>query len=82
MFLYCRPFGVITFSTGFVGVEVTSVFWLGDNKNCQLPKPGDRSNFNIHKICLKCCYSNERPTGQKHTYIRWDDGGNKGKTIN
>ena len=37
-----------TLSTGLVGVEVTSVSWLG-----QLT----------------------RPTGQKHTYIRWDDGG-------
>ena len=46
VFLSCRPFVVITtLSTGLVGVEVTSVSWLG-----QL-------------------------TGQKHTYIRWDDGG-------
>ena len=30
MFLSCRPFVVITaLSTGFVGVEVTSVSWLG-----------------------------------------------------
>ena len=30
MFLSCRPFVVnTTFSTGFVGVEVTSVSWLG-----------------------------------------------------
>ena len=29
MFLSCRPFVVITFSTGLVGVEVTSVSWLG-----------------------------------------------------
>ena len=28
-FLSCRPFVVITFSTGLVGVEVTSVSWLG-----------------------------------------------------
>ena len=30
-----------------------------------MPKPGDRSNFNTHKTCWKCCYNNERPTGQK-----------------
>ena len=29
MFLSCRPFIVNTFSTGLVGVEVTSVSWLG-----------------------------------------------------
>ena len=29
MFLSCRPFVVITLSTGLVGVEVTSVSWLG-----------------------------------------------------
>ena len=33
MFLSCRPFVVITtFSTGLVGVEVTSVSWLGQLK--------------------------------------------------
>ena len=47
---------------------------------CQLPKPGDRSNFNTHKTCWKCCYNNERPTGQKQLL----DGRtveNKGKLI-
>ena len=30
MFLSCRPFvAITTLSTGLVGVEVTSVFWLG-----------------------------------------------------
>jgi len=29
LFLSRRPFVVITFSTGLVGVEVTSVSWLG-----------------------------------------------------
>jgi hypothetical protein len=29
MFLSCRPFVVITLSTGLGGVEVTSVSWLG-----------------------------------------------------
>ena len=24
---------------------------------------------------LKTLLNNKRPTGQKHTYIRWDDGG-------
>ena len=38
MFLSCRPFVVITtLSTGLVGIEVTSVFWLGQltvQQNC------------------------------------------------
>ena len=42
---------------------------------CQLPKSGDRSNFNTHKTCWKCSYNNERPTGQKQPTIRWKDGG-------
>ena len=29
LFLSCRPFVVITLSTGLVGIEVTSVSWLG-----------------------------------------------------
>ena len=29
LFLSCRPFVVITFSTGLVSVEITSVSWLG-----------------------------------------------------
>ena len=45
------------------------------NSNRQLPKPGDRSDFNTHKTCWKCCYSKKRPTGQKHKYTSWDDGG-------
>ena len=32
---------------------------------------GDRRNF---KTCWKCCINNERPTGKKHTSVRWDDG--------
>ena len=24
---------------------------------------------------IKCCINNKRPTGQKHTNFRWDDGG-------
>ena len=48
MFLSCRPFVVITtFSTGLVGVEVTSVYWLGQlTVNCQLTGLQDR-NINI-----------------------------------
>ena len=36
LFLSCRPFIVnTTFSTGLVGVEVTSVFWFGQlTVNC------------------------------------------------
>ena len=40
------------------------------NSNCQLSKPGDRRNF---KTCWKFI-NNERPTGKKHTSVRWDDG--------
>ena len=48
LFLSCKPFVVITtFSTGLVGVEVTSVSWVGQ----LTAKPGDRSNFNTHKTC-------------------------------
>ena len=48
VFLSCRPFvAITTLSTGLVGVEVTSVSRLGQ----------------------------ERPTGQKHKYNSWDDGG-------
>ena len=35
LFLSCRPFVVITFSTCFVGVEVPSISWLGElTVNC------------------------------------------------
>ena len=64
VFLSCRPFVVNTFSTDLLGVEVTSVSW-----------PGQLSNLNTHKAR---CYNNEMPTEQKHTYIRWDDGGKIG----
>ena len=45
------------------------------NSNCQLPKSGDRRNFNSYNNCWKCCINNERPTGKKHTNFGWDDGG-------
>ena len=45
------------------------------NSNCQLPKPGNRRNFNTHKTRWKCCINNERPTGKRQTNVRWDDGG-------
>ena len=60
MFLSCRHFVVNTFSTGLVGVEVSSISWLG-----QLTGIND-----------------ERPTGNKHTTVGWDDGGKIGKIIN
>ena len=45
---------------------------MGDlNSNCQLHKPGDRSNFNTHKTRWKCI-NKERPTGQKQQLL---DGG-------
>ena len=38
MFLSCRPFVTITtFSTGLVGVEVTSVSWLGETEVTSTP---------------------------------------------
>ena len=55
LFLSCRPFVVITLSTGLVGVEVTvncpsqetevtsTSTRPVENVVCQLPKPGDRS---------------------------------------
>ena len=42
----------------------------------------DRRNSNTHKTCYKCRINDERPTGQKHTTVGWDDGGKIGKIIN
>ena len=70
MFLSCRPFVVITtFSTGLVGVEVTSTP-TRPVENVVITTKGLQDR-NITFLI-----------GQKHTYIRWDDGENKGKTIN
>ena len=52
------------------------------NSNCQLPKQGDRRNYNTNKTCLKCRINGERPTGKKHATVGWDDGGKIGKMIN
>ena len=52
------------------------------NSNCQLPKPGDRRNFNTYKTLLKCRINNERSTRKKHTTVGWDDGGKIDKIIN
>jgi len=90
VFLSCKPFVFnTTFSTGLVGVEVFSVSWFSTitiiidlKSNCQLPKSGDRSNFNTHKTRLKCCINDERPTGKKHKTVGWDEGGKIGKIIN
>ena len=49
------------------------------NSNCQLPKPGDRSN--THKTCWKCCINTERPTGQKKELLDGRTVENKGKLI-
>ena len=49
--------------------------------NCQLPKPGDRSNFNTHKTSWKCCNNNERPTGQKQQLLDGRTVEYKGKLI-
>ena len=91
VFFSCRPFVVnTTFSTGLVGVEVSSVSWqkptitiISDlNSNCQQPKPGVRRNFNTHKTCWKCI-NNERHIGKEHTTVVWDDDGGKiSKIIN
>jgi len=37
VFLSCRPFVVNTFSIGLVGVEVSSVSWLGQMTNDERP---------------------------------------------
>ena len=50
-----------TFSTGLVGVEVSRFSWLWQeitiisdlSTNCQLPKSGDRRNFNTQQDLLK-----------------------------
>ena len=40
------------FPPSFHQTVVVSVLSCPDlNSNCQLPKPGDRSNFNTHKTC-------------------------------
>ena len=41
---------------------------------CQLPKPGDRSNY---KTCRKRRVDYDRPTGKKTT-CEWDDVGKTG----
>ena len=69
VFLSCRPFVVNT--------TITIISDL--NSNCQKPKPGDRSNFNTHKICWNCRTNDDRSTGKKHTNVGWDDGGKIGK---
>jgi hypothetical protein len=47
-----------------------------------MTKPGDRSKFNSHNTCCKCCINNEKPSEKKHTNVGWDDGGKIGKIIN
>jgi len=37
VFLSCRPFVVITFSTGLVSIEVTSVSWLQETEVTSIP---------------------------------------------
>ena len=70
VFLSCRPFVVnTTFSTGLVGVEVSSVSWLGQLKILQHPQ-------DLFKRFYK-----ERPTG-KHANVGWDDDEKIGKMIN
>ena len=66
LFLSCRPFVVITIFNRSCGCW--SYF-------CLLTWAVDRSNFNIHKTCWKCCYNNEGPTGQKQSTVRWKEGG-------
>ena len=43
-------------------------------------KPGDRSNFNVHKTCWKC-YNNEITIGQKQQLLDGKTVENKGKLI-
>ena len=51
------------------------------NSNCQLPKPGDRSDFKPPRP-VESRVDDERPTEKKHTTVGWDDGGKIGKIIN
>ena len=44
-------------------------------------KPRDRSNFNTHNTCWKCCINNDRPTGQKQQIFDGKTVKNKGKLI-
>ena len=52
--------------------QATTKFWkptitiISDlNSNFQLPKPGDRRNFNTHKTRWECCINDVRPTRKK-----------------
>ena len=71
--LSCRPFIVYTFSTGLLGVEVSSVSCPSQEKE-ETSKP-TRPVENV-------VFNNEKPTGKKHTNVGWDDGGKIGKIIN
>ena len=58
MFLSCRPFvAITTFSTGLVGVEVTSPH-ISDLKPRQQPRPSNKQKFKI----LKTNNYNDHPT--------------------
>ena len=64
----------------FWKLTITIISYL--NSNCQLPKPGDKRNFNTHKTCWKCLITDERPTGKNRTTFGWDDSEKIGKIIN
>ena len=81
-FLSSRSFVVnTTFSTGLdtrpiENVVLTTKGLRKETHNCWM---GRRC-----KTCWKCCINNERPTGNKHTTVGWNDGGKigTGKIIN
>ena len=72
MFLSCRPFVVITFSTGLVVVEVTSVSWLGQLRVGVITMKGlqDRNNLLLDGRTVenkgKLILTEISPSVQKH----------------
>ena len=62
--LFCRPFVVLTiFAIDFVGCRSFS------NSNSQLPKPGDRRNFDTQQNLLKISWERRKTYRKKHKYL-------------
>ena len=62
--------------------KLVKCYKIGDlNSNCQLPKSGDRKNFNTHKTCRKCCYNNERLQDRNNLLLDGRTMESKGKLI-
>ena len=64
-----------------MGVEDTSVSWLGQLYNIFNGSLGSYKIYKICKNCLKCFINNERPTGQKQQLLYGTTVENKGKLI-